>query len=361
MGTVLHIVPDLGLNGAAKQVSLLAPTLAEAKWKVHVVGLEGGGLFTPVFERLKVPIHRLRPSHSLDFRPYLELRRLVDDIQPDVIHAWRSPTLRFAAPLVRWLGRPPLVAADVVGPAPPRWVERWALQQAAAIVLPVVAEQSALTVDGTKSERISSVPFAVEGTPPADGAAALRELGLPEHAKLIVCAGAIELGKGFREAVWLFDILKYIYPDVWLVLIGDGSKRESIESFARSVAQDDFRIRFAGRREDASAIMGLAEVVWVLGERGGRNVALEAMAAARPVIGRDRPDLREILGEELGDCLVPSADRHGLARTTRRVLDDPIIRRRLGEAGRLRSERFAVDRVGRIWVELYQRLAAERR
>jgi len=357
--TVLHIVPDLGLNGAVRQASLLAPALGREGWNVHLVSMGGGGFFTRVFERLNVPVHRVGQTRSLDFRPWLELRRLVDEVRPDVIHAWRSPALRFASPLVRWLGRPPLAASDV-GSGPPRWVDRWMLQQTAAIIVGTEAERSSLMFGGVGEERLTTVPLAVGPAPAVDRESFLRELRLPKDAKLIVCAGSIEAGKGFREAVWVFDILKYVYPQFWLILVGDGLGRVVVEDFARSVAQDDYRIRFAGARDDIAGLFGLAEVVWVLGERGGRNVALEAMAAGRPVVGRDRPDLREVLGHVCGGFLIAHADRHELARATRRVLDDPTVQQRLSEAGRARAKEFAVDRVARIWIELYERLAGNR-
>jgi glycosyltransferase involved in cell wall biosynthesis len=357
VGTVLHIVPDLGLNGAARQVSLLAPVHQRAGWDVHVAGVGGEGIFRRAFERLNVPVHRLVGSRSLDPRPWLELRRLVEEIRPDVIHAWRGQALKFASPVVRWLGRPSLVASDIASGAPPRWADRWMLQQAVAINVGTAAEQSSLVYGGVARERLTSIPFAVGSTSTVDRAALLRELGLPEHARLIACAGGIETGKGFREAVWLFDILKYIYPDFWLVLLGDGPDREGVENFSRSIALDDYRIRFAGTRDDAADLLGLAEIVWILGQRGGRNVALEAMAAGRPVVACDRPELREVLGSEFSEFFVANADRHELARATRRVLDNPSVQLRLGEFGLARAQEFAAGRVGELWMELYRKLA----
>src|SRR5260370_35709404 len=44
------------------------------------------------------------------------------------------------------------------------------------------------------------------------------------------------------------------------------------------------QVHFLGYQPNASALLGLAEVVWIPSRRhGGVNVALEAMSAARPV------------------------------------------------------------------------------
>ena len=109
--------------------------------------------------------------------------------------------------------------------------------------------------------------------PPRD--AALRELDLPADARIIACAGAMEQGHGFREAVWVFDILKYVYPNLWLLAIGAGSQRRRVEDFGRSLGCDDFRVRFVVPDPDALNLLGLAEVVWLLGDRGGVLDAVE--------------------------------------------------------------------------------------
>ena len=110
-------------------------------------------------------------------------------------------------------------------------------------------------------------------------------------------------------------------------------------------------MRFTGSRPDAAGLLGLAEVVWVLGDRGGRNVALEALAACRPVIARRRPDLAEILGSETG-FLVDWANPHEVARATRRILDDAAGGARWAENASKRAERFSVAEAAARWAQL---------
>jgi glycosyltransferase involved in cell wall biosynthesis len=212
---------------------------------------------------------------------------------------------------------------------------------------------------GVAAERIHVIPPAVQPPAEVNRSALLAELELPPDARLIACSGAIEPGKGFREAVWVFDILKYVYPELWLLVIGDGPSRADVEAFGRSLGRDDFRVRFAGVRRDAASLLALAEVVWVLGKRGGRNVALEALAASRPIVGRDRPDLREIMGPELSAWLIPTADRHEAARMTRRLLNDPASGEKLRDLCLRRALEFPVDESARSLTALYDRITVQ--
>src|SRR5262249_37010380 len=190
---------------------------------------------------------------------------------------------------------------------------------------------------------------------PVERESILRELELPTGARIIACSGIIERGHGFMEAAWVFDILKYVYRDLWLLVLGDGPQRRRVEEFARSLGRDDYRVRFAGARHDAPSLLGLAEVVWVLGERGGNRAVLEALAAGRPVVARQRADLTELVGET--GFLVASADRHEAARATRRIIDDALLSQRMQAAAAARAAEFAPERIAPRLAALYARLS----
>src|SRR5262249_47024670 len=160
--------------------------------------------------------------------------------------------------------------------------------------------------------------------------------------RLIVCAGAFERRKGFRDAIWAFDILRYLYDNLRLVLIGDGPDRPRLEQFAHDT-QCHKRVHMIGERADSPALLAGAAVVGVPDDsEGGTNVALEAMAAGRPVVAARWPSLTEIIDEQTG-FLVPARAPAELARQTRVLLDDAALSQRLGEAGRQKAlTRFAV-------------------
>ena len=360
MPTVLHLLPDLGLNGAAKQVALLAPTLVGFGYAAHVAVLGGGGVFAESLARVNIPVSYLGGSARFDLTQFVFFHRLVADLKPNLIHAWRWPALRLAGLNGLWpslRGRHlPVIASDVLtADSEIGRSNRFLVRRAARVVVATAEELARARKWGIDRARLSEIPLVVSCDPaPPDRAELVRELRLPESARIVVCAGMMGPKKGFLEAAWLFDILQHIDPDVWLLVIGDGPERGRMEAFVRGMGPAGGRVRFAGVRRDVPRLLGLAEVVWVTGRCGGRNVALEALATGRPVVATLRPDMRALLGDDGAALMIPANDRQGFVTATRRVLDDPNVRRRMEAAARRRAALFALPEVAARWADLYR-------
>ena len=137
---------------------------------------------------------------------------------------------------------------------------------------------------------------------PDDGATAdLARFGIPPGGRVIVAAGNYGPDSGLREAVWAFDIVRYVAPDWFLLLLGDGPDRRKVEHFARSLAPTGCRVRFAGRVADAPAILRAADRAWLTARRGGVTFALEALAARTPLVALDGPGARLARVESAAD------------------------------------------------------------
>lgn len=60
----------------------------------------------------------------------------------------------------------------------------------------------------------------------------------------------------------------------------------------------------------------------------------EYMAAGKAIVSSDLPVLREVLTHERNALLVPPDDVDAWATAVKRLIDDPELRRRLGETAR---------------------------
>ena len=85
---------------------------------------------------------------------------------------------------------------------------------------------------------------------------------------------------------------------------------------------------------------------------------LEAMAFGLPVVASNTSALPEVVEDGVTGLLVPPGDPDALARAVIRLLGDPDLRRRLGEAGRKRvMERFGVERIVTSMLAVYRSVA----
>jgi phosphatidylinositol alpha-mannosyltransferase len=74
-------------------------------------------------------------------------------------------------------------------------------------------------------------------------------------------------------------------------------------------------------------------------------VLLEAMAAGAPIVCSDIHGYKGVVRREREALLVEPGDKEALAAAMARLLDDPLLRVRLGDAGRLRAAEFSWARV----------------
>ena len=90
-------------------------------------------------------------------------------------------------------------------------------------------------------------------------------------------------------------------------------------------------------------------------------VAIEALAAARPVVATNVGGVPDVIEHEGDGLLVPAGDVDGISRALERLARDPGLRRRLGTEGRERViPRYRVERLVDDVDELYRELLSER-
>jgi glycosyltransferase involved in cell wall biosynthesis len=346
---ILHLIPSLHYTGAAAQVGLLSKHLgASCDLRICCLGDDG-----PWAHRLRQQGRRVDCLHwtrTFDPTPLWKLRRLVTGESPDLIQVWGLEALRWLG----WIGRRWLGRTIVAHPAPLRRpevsrIDRWLLRRVGAVVAPSRAEADLCRQLGVVEARLRVVPPAVDipqTVPPRRSA---------QPGPRIFCVGNLEPHKGWRDAVWAFDILRYVFKDARLVFVGDGPQRAYLEWFAQSL-QVTHRVDFLGPCDEAAALLDGADICWAPAPRGaGRQAVLEAMAAGRPVVAADRLALRELIDDERTGFLIAPGDKVALCKRTRGLLLDAGLAQALGAAARQHVSRsFAADQVALQWRDVYR-------
>ena len=134
-----------------------------------------------------------------------------------------------------------------------------------------------------------------------------RRLGLTEY-KVIGCVGRLRREKGQQ---WLISAMSEVlehYPNVRLLLIGDGPDRRALEEQARSLGVME-SIVWLGEvpPDDVAQYYGAMDVLVVPSEFEGFGlVAAEGMAAGLPVIASKVDGLCEVVSHEYTGYLVHS-------------------------------------------------------
>jgi glycosyltransferase involved in cell wall biosynthesis len=356
MPHVQFVLPDLGYNAAAKQVSLIAPGIVEPGWATEVYSLAGGGPFAEPLRAADVPVRCPTAHPPLD---WFGLRWAIPATGHGIVHAFGMPVLRrlWAATVRR--RRPPVVLSLTCRERLSRF-DRHCLGIVSRVVVHHHLAADALIRQGVPAGRISVIPPAVasfdaprrmpsstlcvdEAAPPnaridaerrCVAFDAERQTRIPEGAFLLATAGSMPDRHRLFPAVWAFEFIRYPHENAHLLVIGGGPGRADMASVARKLAPEGSRIHFLNERSNAPQLLAAADIVLVLHRWGGVNAALEAMAAGRPVVAANTPELAAIIRDGETGRLVPVRDAAAAAGVIRKLILDPAERRRLGDAAR---------------------------
>jgi glycogen(starch) synthase len=368
--------PPVFDGGLGIAVAALGQALARRGLEVHVVTR---GPADAVEHDGAVIVHRVaEPDRAaIGGEGYPAFLRWVDDLGQrlaavgaavareravDVVHGHEWHAGAAAEHVAEHAGRP-LVAtihatarakavARGTGPRPQVEAVERALADAAQVVTVasrwLAGEVAAL---GVAPERTAVVPLGVElgPVPAADGGS--RAAG----ERTILAVGRLVAEKGFQDAIAALPALVRRHPDAALALAGSGWFEPALREAAARAGVED-RVRFLGHvdHDALGAHYRAADLVVVPSRYEPFGlVALEAMAAGRPLVAADVGGLAEILPAGEPALRFPPGDAAALAARAGALLGDPDLRRRVADLGRRRAQRFHWDGVAARFADLY--------
>lgn len=157
----------------------------------------------------------------------------------------------------------------------------------------------------------------------------------PEH--MILLVGAPFMLKGVDVLIRAFARLAMDFPNWELMIVG-----WQLEEPARSLEFPRERVHFPGPRPSSEVAELMARAgVFALPSRseGMGRVLVEAAFAGCPRIGSRTGGIPSVIEDGVDGILVRPGDVADLTRDLGRLMADPELRERLGEAARLRARR----------------------
>lgn len=234
-------------------------------------------------------------------------------------------------------------------PPPFRWIERYALRNAAGAFVCNAEAGEILRSKGLRGElRVIPLGVDLERFGPADRS--------PPNGRLRVgYVGRLDHHKGVHV------LLDAVEPDaqIEVEVVGSGPEASSLAAQAARLSLGE-RCRFTGfaeysdlparyRRFDVLAVPSLPTPRWT--EQFGR-VAVEAMATGVPVVASDAGALAEVVGD--GGLVFEPGNAGALRAALQRIRDEPGLWAQLRAAGLARAERFSWATVAADHLELHE-------
>jgi phosphatidyl-myo-inositol alpha-mannosyltransferase len=156
--------------------------------------------------------------------------------------------------------------------------------------------------------------------------------------RTIVFVGRFDPRNGVRHMIASFAALRRGRDDVQLVIVGDGPLRPVVEHMVPGALRAD--VVFAGRvnRLRPRYLAGAEILCTPCSLASFGMVLLEGMSAGLPVVASRLPGFELVMRDGVDGLMVDRADDHeGFAAALARLLDQPLLARRMGAAGRRRA------------------------
>jgi glycosyltransferase involved in cell wall biosynthesis len=174
-----------------------------------------------------------------------------------------------------------------------------------------------------------------------------------EGAPVVLGVGRLGAQKDFATLIRAFALLAPGYPELRLLILGEGRQRPMLEKILREGNLME-RVSLPGYVPNPYPYMKRA-ALFVMTSRfeGFGNVAAEALACGCPVVSTDcKSGPAEILDYGKYGCLAKTGDASDVARAMKEALQHPLPGEELKKRAAFFSERRAVQEYERLFDDL---------
>lgn len=156
--------------------------------------------------------------------------------------------------------------------------------------------------------------------------------------RLLFHASNYRAGKRVPELIDAFKIVVDSYPNVQLLIAGDGPQRPEVESRLSALGLKD-KVKLLGKRQDICDLLCCSDIFLLFSNVEGMPLTvLEAMSCGVPVVTTPVGGTPELVRSGQDGFVTKSLDKEEYAQAVIRLLEDEPLRMKLGAAGRRRVE-----------------------
>ncbi len=364
--TILHTIETAGPGGAETVLLNLATRLDPQRFRSIAVVPGNDWLYRQLCDA-GVPTRIIEWEKWYDLRLPRAMARLVREEGVDLIHS-HLPDQNFYSSLVgRWTDCPTVVTyhGAIELQHAQQWrqaVKLWTVRNLSAAVVTVCDHVRNLLVSaGFPAKKIVRI---YNGISPEQFSATAnghlrQELNCRNGELLVGTVANVRQSKGYEFFIRAAHRLAREYPQARFLAVGDMDRKlgAPLLRLVEELGLQD-RFFFLGFRSDVPRILSELDVfVLPSTSEGFPLVALEAMAAAKPMVVTRSGGPQEVVEDGRTGFLVAPANADALADGISRLLADPICGRAMGAAAKAKLHReFTLGKMLAEYQALYTRL-----
>lgn len=319
-----------------------------------------------------VPIPFSRSSKNIghEIRTLRAISKILADVNPDLVHNVTIKPVLYTSLLARFFVKPAIVnAISGLGHVfISSGVKAQILRRALCVPYKVALSGDRVRVIFQNPDDIEE--FIGRGLVKRSSTALIRGSGVdvelfrytpePIGVPMVMLASRMLRDKGVVELVDAARLLRKWKVNCRVVLVGepDPGNPATVTTEELFFWVNEGVVEWWGQKEEMEKVLPLAAIVVLPSYREGLpKVLLEAASAGRPIVATDVPGCREAVHEGNNGYLVPPQDHFQLAEAIRRLVEDPVLRARMGANSReMAIKEFRIERVVANTLSVYDEL-----
>lgn len=345
---IIQIAQDLRKRG--HQVVVIGPAAGPGKgWlgnEIRALGIE----WATIPRRL-----------MFDPRAVKDIVTLIRRYRVDAVHSHEFAPSVYGAMACWLIGRPHVMTMHsnlyFAGARRRRIAFRWAAHHSAAVAVSADTGRDAERLLGLNPGSVHVIPNGIASRPGTRDAVR-TELSLRPQDMLVLALGNVSKRKAHIILLRSLVELRSRNPDIpWHLAIAgtDQGAAPELRDAAREFGVES-RLHLLGHRSDTEDLLAASDVFAMSSLHEGMPLAImEATFAGKPVISSAAGGIAEMLDDGVEGLLTPVGDVHTMSVGLERLLTDPVLRDRLGQAARQRAERqFGIATMMDAYLRLYR-------
>ena len=333
---ILHLESGRHFYGGARQVLHLIDGLADHGVESTLVCPVGSEI-AAVGRAQGLSVRDLPMHGDLDPGFIFRFRRLIDELDPDVIHVHSRRGADTLGGLAARLGGIPAVLSrrvDSRGIPVIGQLKYYFYQKVIAISDQIYQQLAGPGLPNSKLRLVRSAIDPAACQPSWSREQFLREFNLQESDFVVAVVAQLIARKGHRYLLEALAKITMVCPELRVILFGRGPLKKRLK---KMLARSDLKsvVQFAGYREDLPAFLGHCQLLVHPAVREGLGLGLlEAQAAGVPVVGSGWPASRRPLMMAKQDFWLQPGTRRPWPLQLRRFMTTPSVGRRWRLPGR---------------------------
>jgi len=364
---VLNILSDTNIGGAGRLLVNYLRNFDRDKIESYVV-LPRDSALAPYVREVGYDVIEIEHGRdkSLDFRAIGEIRRVIKEIKPDIVHTHSSFSGKLAAFLCRV---PRRFYTRHSAFEPPKYLTSFPGKQINGLINNTLATDIVAVADAAAKNMTDTGVDPKKITIIINGTEEVRRISDTEKAELkaslgivprtFVCgiSARLEPYKGHSYLLRTMAEVAKSHPDTVLLIIGDGSCAEELKAKTHELGIED-KVIFIGFVPDVAPYYNIMDLnlncSW--GTEATSLALSEGMSLSLPAVVTTYGGNPHVITDGVNGLLVPERDSHAMAEAILRLIEDPELLSEMSlGARRMYEEKFTASAMTRQLEDLYEK------